>query len=307
METIKIQRVSPGDCIGFFSSSSPTSPRRLAKIEETFAERGYRVKFGKNILRSDGYVAGTAAERTADFNDLLLDDDVKLIVTAKGGKGAGQMLPLIDFDLVKQARKGIVGLSDPAILLNAITGKTGLITIHGPNGFNFGSQLSGYTARNWWSFIEKPIGPGDKFDLIPDAVTVRPGIATGRLLGGHLRTIRNLIGTPWEPDWTGAILAIEDVGTRYCDIDAMLTYLDYTGVLGNIAGLIVGQLADCPPENSVETIEQIVMRNCANYDFPILSNVLIGHTDDKLTLPIGAEVILDSDQKTLTLAEAVFE
>lgn len=153
MEGVEIQRVAPGDCVGFFSSSSLTNAERLGNIEKTFAERGYQVKFSKNILRHDGYLAGTAAERVVDFNDLLLDDEVKLIVTARGGKGAAQMLPLIDFDLVAQARKGIVGFSDPSILLNAITGRTGLITIHGPNGYNFGGKRTDYTMRNWWSFL----------------------------------------------------------------------------------------------------------------------------------------------------------
>ena len=149
-------------------------------------------------------MAGSARARADDLNELVADDNIKMIMTANGGKSTLQMLPYIDYDLIQKKQKGIIGLSDPSIILNAITARTGVITLHGPNGYNFGdSHITKYSEENWWNIVtgkQTDIGLGADVAVIKGNTDV-----TGKLYGGHLGTIRNLIGTQWEPDWNSSI------------------------------------------------------------------------------------------------------
>lgn len=309
MNHLKIRKLNKGDYIGIFSSSSPTNLEALEKMKKYFTKKGYKIKTTPNILEDFGYMAGTAKQRASDFNMLINDDEVKLIITANGGKSALQLLPLIDYDTIRIKSKGIVGLSDPSILLNAITAKTGLITIHGPNGYSFGhSEISKYSEDNWWKIVSESVEIPYEFPINRDARVIKYGeTVSGQLYGGHLSTIRNLIKTEWEPDWDGCILFIEEVFSEFSTIDTMLTYLDYSGVLSKIAGLVIGKLEQCEEKNYKlkESFEDIVLRNCKSYNFPIIIDVLLGHTDDKLTLPIGAKVRFNSKDRKIELLDNV--
>lgn len=288
MNIIPIKKLEPGDTIGLFSSSSPTSAKSVNNIKKYFEGKGYLIKTSPHIYESNGYMAGSARARADDLNELVADDNIRMIMTANGGKSALQMLPYIDYDLIQKKQKGIIGLSDPSIILNAITARTGVITLHGPNGYNFGdSQITKFSEENWWNIVtgkQTDIGLGADVAVIKGNTDV-----TGRLYGGHLGTIRNLIGTRWEPDWNSSILFLEEAFSDISLFDTMLTHLNYCGILGKINGLIVGKLEQCHESNYAvrESLQEIILRNCAEYDFPVIMNAWIGHTDDKVTLPIG--------------------
>jgi muramoyltetrapeptide carboxypeptidase len=128
-------------------------------------------------------------------------------------------------------------------------------------------------------------------------------VAEGRLFGGHQRTIQPLIGTSYEPDWKDSILFIEEINDELSKIDAMMAHFRLAGVFGSIRGLIVWSPAESY-EAEAETLEDIVLRNCEGYDFPIVTNVPVGHTDDKITVPIGCRVRLDTDKPSFELLES---
>lgn len=289
MNIIPIKKIEPGDTIGLFSSSSPTNENSVNNIKDYFEKRGYIVKTSSHIYKSNGYMAGNAKERADDLNELVEDDSVKLIMTANGGKSALQMLPYIDYERIRKKQKGIIGLSDPSILLNAVTVKSGVITLHGPNGYNFGeSQITKFSEKNWWDIVT---GKQTEIGFGTDATVIKGNRdVTGRLYGGHLGTIRNLIGTEWEPDWNSCILFLEEAFSDISLFDTMLTHLKYCGVFEKIHGLVVGKLEQCYESNYsvIESLQEIILRNCEEYDFPIIMDAWIGHTDDKVTLPIGA-------------------
>ena len=46
---------------------------------------------------------------------------------------------------------------------------------------------------------------------------------------------------------------------------------------------------------------------CDGYDFPILFGLDVGHTDDKVTLPLGAVVEIDGQRGALSVPAAVLE
>jgi muramoyltetrapeptide carboxypeptidase len=133
------------------------------------------------------------------------------------------------------------------------------------------------------------------------------GPVQGRLLGGHLGTIRVLLGTPFAPDWDGAVLFIEEIDCELHDVDAALTHFRLAGVLDRIAALVVGRCVNVAERwrPSVETVHDVVLRCCEGTDFPILADVDLGHTDERLTLPIGALATVYPAESAISVDEAV--
>jgi muramoyltetrapeptide carboxypeptidase len=134
-------------------------------------------------------------------------------------------------------------------------------------------------------------------------VVLRDGDASGRLLVGCLPSIRTLIGTPWEPDWTGSLLVIETPESPYDPswADADLTHLRNGGILGSIAALAVGR-TDGWSEAERAQLHGCVLDACRGYDYPVIAGIECSHAAPLLALPIGVLARLVDDQ--LVIEEA---
>lgn len=285
-----------GSVIGVVSPSSPVSSSMLAGTVEYWESRGYAVSVGDNAAASlGGYLAGSAEQRAHDVNAMLRDESIDLIVASMGGKGGAQLLPLLDYEALRAHPKQFMGLSDSSILSTALHAKTNVVTYHGPTGVNFGELgVPVYTEAAMFAALTgvAPSGALPKFSTWETLRGSSP--RTGRLLGGHLGTIRALIGTPYEPEWQGSVLFIEEVAVEFHDIDAALTHFRLAGILDKIGALVVGRCVEVEERSfpSSETLNDVLLRLCDGFQFPIVTNVDLGHTDEKVTLPIGADVTL---------------
>jgi muramoyltetrapeptide carboxypeptidase len=305
------KRLQPGDTIGIVSTSSPTTPEAVGNMERYFAKRGYSVKVAPNALAKFGFLAGTNKQRANDFNLMLRDPDVRMIVTSGGGAGAVHLLPMIDYEALASNPKIVTGLSDPAILLNAISRVAEVPTFHGPNGVEFGEgPLTRFCEENFWPMVSENLRIPYVFPVGDCMRILREGeVVEGRLFGGHQRVIQPLIGSRYEPDWKDSVFFIEEIGgtliSQYglISVDKVLAHFKLAGVFDSIRGLIVGSPVESY-EVDVETLEDIVLRHCEGYDFPILTNVPVGHTDDKITVPIGCRVCLDTKKPSFELLES---
>jgi len=301
----KPKRLRLGDTIGIVSTSSPAAPEAVGNMKTYFEKRGFSVKVAPNALAKFGFMAGTNRQRADDFNLMLHDSDVRMIVTSMGGAGAVHLLPLIDYKAISSDPKIVTGLSNPVIILNALTHVARVPTFHGPNGVEFGTgPLTRSCEENFWLMVSENLDVPYTFPVQDEMKILRGGQgAEGRLFGGHQRTIQPLIGTPYEPNWEDSILFIEEINDELPRIDAMLAHFKLAGVFDSIKGLIVGSPAESY-EVEAETLEDIILRNCEQYDFPIVSNVQVGHTDDKITVPIGCRVRLDTNKPSFELLES---
>jgi muramoyltetrapeptide carboxypeptidase len=297
-------RLRCGNTIGIVSTSSPPTPEAIDKMKSYFEKKGYSVKVSPNALAKFGFMAGTNKQRADDLNLMLHDPDVRMIVTSMGGAGAIHLLPLIEYDLIRSDPKIITGLSNPAIILNAISHVADLPTFHGPNGVEFGTgPLTSFSEENFWTMVSESLHLPYTFPVNEMKILREGEVAEGRLFGGHHRTIQPLIGTLYEPDWEDSVLFIEEINDELYKIDAMLAHFRLAGVFRSIKGLIVGSPAESY-EVEVETLEDIILRNCEGYDFPIATNIPLGHTDDKITVPIGCRVRLNPDKPSFELLES---
>ncbi|MGW0770817.1 S66 peptidase family protein [Streptomyces sp. NPDC002676] len=287
--------LAKGDRIGIVTVSAPEpaqNPDQFARGLEALRDRGFEPVTADHALDTHGYRAGNESALLNDFHSFIADPDIAAVVCAGGGKNANRLLRGLDYTLIGAHPKPIVGVSDPTVLLNAITARTGMPTFHGPAVlWDFGSA-------------DAPAATGDHFTAVlageAQAARInaplgwaRTGSAQGPLVAGCLSSLRCLLGTVWEPNWRGAVLAWEDAFKPIEQLDQTLTHFRDCGVLDQISGMVVGELLGCEPSGGTDA-QQMVTDLCAEYDFPVAVGLPFGHTPLKHTLPIGAEVLLDS-------------
>jgi muramoyltetrapeptide carboxypeptidase len=316
MNPIRPKVLRAGDTVGLITPSTGVSdPDRLALAEGMVRHFGLKPKWGKNVRKRSGYLGGSVAERVDDLHAMFTDREVAGIFAIRGGYGSAQLLDQIDYGLIRANPKVFVGYSDITAMHLAITKKAGLVTFHGPVAV---SRFTDYTQRFFRKalFETAPVGPvtnpPESNTLRPSHPlrTVRPGRATGRLMGGNLTLISTTMGTPYEIETRGRILFIEDVGEEPYRIDRMLTHMKLAGKLEAAAGIVWGECADCRPNDykpsfdSNFSLGEIVDSILGELKIPVLGGLTIGHTDDQLTLPEGVMATLDADKQELVIEES---
>lgn len=309
----------PGDTVGIITPSTPViDPDRLAVVERTMKYFNLRWKMGKNVGRRSVDYKSFVEERLDDLHTMFRDTEVKAVFALRGGYGAPHLLDRIDYDLIRRNPKIFLGFSDITALHLAIHKRAGLVTFHGPT---VASGFSNYTQQHFRRalFDATPLGrltnPTETNELRPNHTlrTVRPGTATGPLIGGNLSLIVATMGTPYEVETRGQIFFIEDVGEEPYRVDRMLTHLRLAGKFEEAAGVIFGECAGCAPGDykpstaSPYTLGEVVDNILGALKIPVLSGLTIGHTTDQLTLPLGVMATLDANQGTLEIKEAAVE
>ena len=307
--------LSPGDTVALVSPSSAVSdPFDLQLAREVMEALGLRVVAGDHYAARRGHLAGTDAERAGDLNAAFADPGVAAIVCTRGGSGAARLLPLLDYDAIRANPKALLGYSDVTALHCAIQARTGLVTFHGPigtgswNRFNADQFRRVFFERELMRY-ENRIEAGD--ELVPRRNRTRtlvPGKARGRLLGGNLTVLTALAGSPYLPEFDGAILFLEDVSEAPYRVDRMLTTLKLMGVLDRIAGFVFGECTDCEPGDGYGslTLSQILDDFVVPLGIPAYTGAMIGHIREQFILPVGGDVELDADAGTLRLLAPVF-
>lgn len=291
-------------------ASSDDEPWHLDTAQEIVRGMGLVPKLGKHVSDIYGFLSGTDRDRAADIHAMFADDTVRAIFAIRGGWGSARLLPLLDWDLIRAHPKLLIGSSDVTALHLAIAARTGMPSIHGPNVSNRWADIS---WNSFWRMAFSGETPllGDGQDKTQDrwrTTTIHPGKASGRLLGGNLTVLTTLMGTPWLPDFTGAILFVEDVGEAEYRIDRMMNQLALGGVLGKLAGVVFGQCPRCNanvPNYAGFTVPDILGQYLAPLGVPAFSGANIGHVANQLSLPVGARVEMDADAGTIRLLHPI--
>lgn len=307
--------IKRGDLVGLISPSAATSERiQIQFAVEALEALGFRVKQGENLANRRGHLAGTDDERANDLNTMFGDPEVKAVICIRGGSGAARILPLINYDLIRNNPKPILGYSDITALHHAIYAQTGLITFHGPNGtgswnsFNVGQFEKIFFEQAQVTFKNERVEEDDLVIKKNRIQTIFPGKATGVLIGGNLTVLTALAGSPYIADFTDKILFLEDVGEEPYRVDRMMSTLKLMGALDKIKGFIFGQCTDCDPSSGYGnlTLDQIFDDYIVPLKIPAYRGAMIGHIPKQFILPMGATVTLNAGEGTIQLDEKIF-
>jgi muramoyltetrapeptide carboxypeptidase len=309
----KPRRLGVGNTVGLVAPAGPAADDESVRFSiELLESFGFRVKAGQHVFERNQYLAGDDRDRAADVNAMFADDEVDAIFTLRGGYGTQRLLPYLDYDKIAQSPKVFIGSSDITGILIAMYEKAGLIGFHGPSA---GGNYSDYALAEFQKVLWEPaagtqIGAAPPIEVRPGQVERRnrltrfaAGTARGRLIGGNLTLISTLMGTPYEPDFLGRIVFLEDVNEAPYRIDRMLTQLWLAGKLQQAAGIAFGKFTKTEDEGNTFSIEEIIRQRCADLGIPVVGGLMIGHIADKTTVPIGIEAELNADAGTLELLE----
>ena len=312
---LKPSRLQSGDAMGIISPAGATfRHEELEIVMDAVRGLGLIPRAAPHVLDRYGYLAGRDRDRAADVNQFFADPTIAALLPIRGDWGSARILPYLDYDLIRRNPKIIVGFSDLTALLLGIHAQTGLVTFHGPNGLTAwrNDQTQPFQQMLFEGdalAFENTPAPEDSDRLMQVKLrinTITPGRAQGKLYGGNLSVLSGIVGSPYLPDLTGAILFVEDVGEPIYRIDRLLTQLKLTGVLDNLAGFVFGQCTNCGPSNGYGalTLEEVLQDHIAPLGIPAWSNAAIGHLEPVLTFPLGIEVAIDANMGRIVMSAA---
>ncbi len=243
-----------GDRVGLIAPASPPTGDDIGQAVEHVASLGLVPVLGKSVRAQDGYLAGSDAERAADFNAMARDSEIRAIVAIRGGYGTMRILPMLDYEAVARDPKIVMGFSDLTALLNAVAVRSRVVTFHGPVGAH-GSSWSG-AAR---AYLEAALFATNPTRLrIDGARPIVSGRARGRLAGGNLALVASLVGTPFAVAAGGAILFLEETEEPPYRIDRMLTQLALAGDLVAARGILFGRCTKCVGPGPTQSADEVI-------------------------------------------------
>jgi muramoyltetrapeptide carboxypeptidase len=297
-------RLKAGDAIGIVSPSTPVT----GELEEQFRRGvdfleslGFRPVIGEYVRSKTLGYAASPQEKAEDINRMFADTSIKAIICSQGGATANACLPHLNWDVIQDNPKIFLGISDVTVLLNAIHHKTGLVTFHGDDVmWGFGRHPAAYDRQEFIArLMDARIG-----EVAPSCErrTIRGGTAEGKLLGGNLLCLLKLAGTPYWPDFTGAILFVEALNITPEACDYQFRQLEQMGVFDAIHGVIVGYVDGLQKdENATLQMEDVLLGVTSGYGFPILKVNDFGHNCPNTVLPVGGRVKVNADRQTVEI------
>ncbi len=300
---IKPKALKEGDTIALVAPGSPIySEDEFNRMLSDLEGLGFNLRLGKHVRDQRGYLAGNDKDRAADLMRQFVDPRVDGIICIRGGWGCNRILPLLDFDVMRNHPKVFMGFSDITSLHMAIRKKAGLVTFHGPVGKSTWNQFTTEAFR-------RVVWKGEKVtfnlpDDVNDAFPIKEGKATGILLGGNLTVLTSMIGSGYLPSFRNAILFLEDVGEDVYRIDRMLTQLKLAGILDQLNGFVFGKCTECEAGDNSLSLQQVFDDHLGSLDIPAFYGAMISHEEQNITLPIGVKAEMDAGSKTISLLEA---
>jgi muramoyltetrapeptide carboxypeptidase LdcA involved in peptidoglycan recycling len=298
-------------------SREPGCEQRDEQARQRLESIGYTVTFSKHI--DDQFHLGTARadDRIEDFHEAIADPNVTGVIAYSGGWSANELLPLIDWDLVRANPKPLFGYSDITVLLNAIYAKSGVVGYLGPNFGSFGWQTSWqYTLNTFREVIhgEKPIElePSNEWSETDGSSLsstswriLQEGDAEARLLGGNFNTFHLLQGTEYQPRLDEPFILIAEDDDESKDLTAryfsrrLESILQLPGARDSLKGIIIGRF-QTHSQFSASDIDSIIESKKLG-NIPVVADLDFGHTVPTLTLPIGGKLKMTAKGGSIAL------
>ena len=304
---MKPKKLNIGDTIGVVAPSNPIigdNIEELEKAKRIIENRGFKVRYSKNIFSNTNGYSATAKEKAEDIMEMFLDKEIKMIWCAKGGENSNSILDYLDYDIIKNNPKIICGYSDITSITNTIYQKAGLITFSSTNFKTIATDETEYSLNE---VINRFVKEDLKFGTQQDKdIVIKEGIAEGKLIGGNLSLIYGLTCGKYSLNFEDKILFLEELGLESSPalISNHLYYMKQNGVFKKIRGLWIGNYE----HESEIPLEKIVLDTLENdIKFPIIKCNYFGHTEKKTVIPIGALAKMDtnSDKKILLLENVI--
>ncbi|MCX7620260.1 MAG: LD-carboxypeptidase [Acidimicrobiales bacterium] len=319
-------RLSRGSTLAVVSpagSAAARFPDRLERGFRALRRKGWGIKEMPNVRSCSGATAGTPEQRAADLNEAFCDPSVDGIICSIGGTGSREIIPLLDFEMIRKNPKVFCGYSDVTFLHVALSNFAEMVTFYGPAVLPDWAEIpdvAAETADSFMSLTTRPlphgeirtpdwevVEPGDwsndrfrRFAPAPGPSVIVEGSAEGILVGGCLPVLRAALTTSWRPKTSDAVVFCEFPQAPYDldDAEDDLAALADAGFFTQARAVVFGRpfLGRRRSE-----WEHLIRKACAGWHYPVIFGIASGHTIPNLTLPLGVEVRVSGS--TLSILE----
>jgi muramoyltetrapeptide carboxypeptidase len=328
---IKPRALKAGDTVALITPGGYVDDAQIEKSVRNIESIGLKAKLLPNARAARGNFAGTVQQRIDDLHAAFRDPNIAALWAIRGGSGCAHILPSLDYELIRRHPKIVIGYSDITALLLAIHRYSGLIAFHGPVA---SSTFSDYSVNHLRAVLFEGGSPytmrsahdnDTKAAESPEYLSrvLRAGMAEGILNGGNLSVLAALIGTPFAPAMSDALLFLEEVGEAPYRVDRLLTQIKQSygtrtptgaekvtaGAAKPPAAIMFGVLRKCdPPKDEASlTLVETLSDFTDSHTVPAVSGYSFGHISHQMTLPIGVRARLDTATQTLTLLESAVQ
>lgn len=280
--------LKPGDTIAIASPAGPIDPHKVEGACHVLEKHGWNVRIMPHALGRHGNYAASADDRLNDMRTALTDPSIRAIIASRGGYGVVHILEDLDKINLRDDPKWIVGFSDISAL-HAYATRHRVASIHASMTGHIMLGESDPDNTALFKILE-----GQKPSFTFDALTShdRLGSASGRIIGGNLAVLADLINTRFDIFEPDTILFIEDVAEPIYKIERILYQLRIADILPRLAGLIVGQFTEYRPDKSYNDMNDMIRDMVAPYNYPVAFNAPIGHVDHNIPVIENARVTL---------------
>jgi muramoyltetrapeptide carboxypeptidase len=315
---LKPRALAPGDRLGVVAPASPFDHDRFARGIDEIRRLGFAPVYDDSVFARErpGYLAGPPELRAAAIRGAWRDPGIGGIIGARGGYGSVQLLPLLDRDEARLARKPFIGCSDLTSVLSYLTTHCGMVAFHGPMvagqlGQGEAGSRQGEAGYDRASLMAALCRPEPMGELEPAGLqVVRHGEAAGPLLGGTVTQLLGSLGTPFAFDPPrGFVLFFEEVGERPYRLDRMTTQLRQSGLLARASAVVIGELPGCDEPSGEPKARAVVSGLFGDFPGPVVIGFPSGHTaGPAITLPFGVRCRVIADARPrLVIEEAAVD
>ncbi len=282
-----------GDCIGVVATSYSPNGWWLQRGVKALERAGFGVIQDPDIGKPRRFSRAEDERRAARFTEMWTDPRIKALICGTGGYGAVRIIPYLDPEVFRARPKAFVGYSDVTALHLWLMREAGLRVFHGPTVDDLCPGEGDESTETLLAALTKP-----RTSLLGRDIArgVIPGRASGRLVGGNLSLVQQSIGTRYEVDARGAILFLEETRDPMSVVDERLVHLRASGLLGQVNGIVFGQLSLDRSEE--DEFEDFIVDLVADLHVPVLMDFPAGHETPNLTIPLGTEVDLIVEETT---------
>ena len=291
----KPERLFPASVrtVGLTSPASLPDAARIAEARRYLEDVcGVKTVLAPGALKRGPmkYCCGTPESRLADFQALLNDSRVDLILCTRGGFGSAHILPKLDFDLLRERALPVYGYSDISALHLAMLAKRAGIPVCAPMADGLSDAMKRPEAKESFRTVLRKRTVPRKLRLVPVEGSITDTALTDPLVLSNLTVMTTLCGTPWMPDLTGCILALEDVHEEARVLDRHLTHLVQAGIIAQTRAVVFGYLTKCGPKPQIRRLLRDFTEQTGK---PVYTGLAFGHEHPKCSYRLGepAEII----------------
>ena len=290
--------LTPGDKIGIVAFAKKITIEEIQPAVKIFQNWGLDVVIGDTIGSELNQFSGDDEQRRADIQKMLDNQEIKAIISARGGYGCVRIIDEINFSSFLKSPKWLIGFSDITVFHSHINANFNIPTIHATMPVFFKKN----TPKSL-SSLKKLLMKGTLNYQIQSKTKelCKNGKARGQLIGGNLSILYSLCGSISSVKTDGKILFIEDLSEYMYHVDRMIYNLKRNGYFKNLSGLIIGSFTEMKDSNTPfgKNSEEIIFDLCKDLNIPIFSNFPAGHINDNRALIFGKTLEMQVEEGNL--------